>query len=129
MRVSEHFKQALFYDQNSATDAFFDERASKLFQPDQAAPFIEVAFQTPSQDEYSGLLPSRVSDGEGAPGFASNLTSESPPQTPSDGPHKGHSTAQSRDQGAFRTERQKVRVVEDLSRIALVGFRDLNLPF
>ena len=51
--MSEHFEQALFYDQNPATDAFFEERASKLFESEKADPFIEIAFQTLLRDETS----------------------------------------------------------------------------
>ena len=125
MRVSEHFKHAVFYDQNSATDAFFDERASELFELDKAGPFIEVAFQTPSQDEHPGDFPSRFSDSEEAVGVVSNLVSESPAQTPSALPNNGHFSAQLPNPGAFKTERRKVGLVEDLSQIALVGFCDL----
>ncbi len=60
MKVSEHFKQALFYDQNSATDAFFEERASELFEPEKADPPIEIAFQTPLQNAIPIISPGRL---------------------------------------------------------------------
>ena len=123
MRVSEHFTQALFHDQNSATDAFFDERASKLFQLDNAGSFLEFAFQIPPPDTSVSVSPGRVAHREEVPDLPSNLPSESIPQT-----HNDHLYTQPPNPGPFKIERRKVTAVADLNQIAHVGFCSLINP-
>ena len=76
MEVSEHFKQALFYEQNSTTDTFFEERADKLFELDKTKSFVEVAFhRLPHGVLRTGGLSHRVRAPEIAPGSSFVFTS------------------------------------------------------
>lgn len=115
MKVSEHFRQALFYDQTSATDAFFSERANKLFVLKEAESCVEIVFQTTNISQRG--LPHSVR----TPGSALNSSFGSTSQ----GPHtlipNGYSQPQSESEGGLKLNRQKVQDVAQLSQITLVG--------
>ena len=121
MEVSKHFEQALFYDQNSATDAFFEERASKLFELDKVQPYIQIAFQKPLPDKTPDVISGRLSDSERTPEVLPNSEFESTSQGTKLLVHDGEPRSQQRSQKAFTIDRRQVQDVEDLNRVAFVG--------
>lgn len=124
MKVSEHFKQALFFDQNSATEAFFEERASALFVLKEAESTLEIAFQTPSQDEMPNISQCSRSYSVRTPGSAPKSSFESTSQGSRILRQNGYLQPQSGSEGDLKINCQKVQDVAKLSQIILVGFRN-----
>ncbi len=123
MKVSEHFKQALFYDQTSATDTFFSERATKLFVLKEAESSVEIVFQTTSQNQ-TNISQRGLSYSVRTPGSALNSSFGSTPQGPRTLIPNGYSQPQSESEGGLKLNRRKVQDVAELSQITLVGFHN-----
>lgn len=50
MTVSSYLEQDLFYDQTSATDQLFEEKADKIFEADEAFSRIEIHVHSPLEN-------------------------------------------------------------------------------
>jgi hypothetical protein len=124
MKVSEHFKQALFYDQTSATDAFFSERATKLFVLKEAESSVEIVFQTTSQNQTTNISQRGLSYSVRTPGSALNSSFGSTSQGPRTLIPNGYPQPQSESEVGLKLNRQKVQDVAELSQITLVGFHN-----
>lgn len=53
MRTSSYLEQTLFSEQSAATDQYFEDRASHLFEPHGRASFVKVHVQLPLHEEIS----------------------------------------------------------------------------
>ena len=53
MKTSSYLEQTLFFEQSSATDQYFEDRASQLFESSEKPAFIEFYKQLPRHDSVS----------------------------------------------------------------------------
>ena len=57
MQISDHLKQALFYQKSLETDQFLESKSETLFQRPGKKSFIEVHYQQPEQQRLPSPAP------------------------------------------------------------------------
>ena len=123
MKSSSYFEQTLFYDQSPATDQYFEQRSSQLFELDPSKSFVEVHFRLPLQTAAQGGPGKTVSnalDSQHKPDTDSQGDTTSPPRSPVDKCHYFRHDPPHYD-GSPGLDLRRVGDEKQLSEIALVS--------
>ena len=127
MRTSSYFNDALFYNQNSVIDQYFEKRSAQIFTSDKATSYIDIYYQSRSKKitlEETSLDDKKRSDSQ-KPDPDLYWQTESAPLTPVDHEPVDHESflyqCPPRYNGSPGIETRKLSDVNLLSQIAVVS--------